>query len=393
MKQYIENKYDQFINDFKTIINIDSSSDNKSGILEVAQFFEKRFQALGLETEIKILGEDQVPCLYAVNKINTPWDPPFDVMFLGHMDTVFPTGEVKKRPFSIQGNKAYGPGVSDMKGGLLIVLHALEALKHEGLFNSFSFCVAFNGDEETGSRASKEWIMQIAKKSQRTFVFEPCRPGYKFVLKRKGGGWFKVRVKGEEAHAGADPEKGVNAVVELAYQIGRINKLNDNDNETSAHVTMISGGNKANIIPNYAEACVDVRILKQMEKEPIETFFKTLNQHKLFKDSNISSDGYVERPTMEAGRKTMDLWELIQSTGKQMGLSLEAISTGGGSDGNFTSGAGTPTIDGMGIVGGNTHRADEYAELDSINNMIFLISSVCHKLVVSVTKTHRLKPL
>ncbi len=380
MKQFIESRYNQFIDDFRTIINIDSSSDNKDGILKVAQFFENRFQLLGLKTVIKMLGEDQVPCLYAENRID---DHPFDVMFLGHMDTVFPTGEVEKRPFSIQDNKAYGPGVCDMKGGLLVVLHVLETLKHEGLFDSLSFCIAFNGDEETGSHASKEWIMQTAKKSLRTFVFEPCRPGYRFVLKRKGAGWFKVMINGRQAHAGADPEKGINAVVELAHQIGRIDKLNDNVHETSAHVTVISGGDKVNIIPNYAEAAVDVRILKQMEKEPIEIFFNTMNQHKLFDGSNVQAEGHVDRPPMEAGKKTMDLWELIQSIGRQMDLPMEAISTGGCSDGNYTSGVGTPTIDGMGIVGANSHRADEYADLDSITNMVLLISLVCHKLALS----------
>ncbi len=379
MKDYIETRYKQFLKDFETIINIDSSSDNKEGILKVARFFEKRFQTLGLKTEIRMLGEDRVPCLYSENRID---DHPFDVMFLGHMDTVFPTGEVEKRPFFIKDNKAYGPGVCDMKGGLLVVLHVLETLKHEGILNSLSFCVAFNGDEETGSNASKEWIMQTAKQCKRTFVFEPCRPGYRFVLKRKGGGWFKVIVNGRQAHAGADPEKGINAVVELAHQIGRINKLNDNEHETSAHVTVTSGGDKVNIIPNYAEASIDVRILKQMEKEPIETFFKTLNNHKLLKESSISLEGHIDRPPMEPGDKTMALWKLIQSTGKTMDLAMEAISTGGSSDGNYTSGAGTPTIDGMGIVGANSHRADEYAELDSINNMILLVSQVCHKIAL-----------
>jgi len=148
-------------------------------------------------------------------------------------------------------------------------------------------------------------------------------------------------------------------VVELAHQIGRINKLNSNSQETSAHVTVISGGDKVNIIPNYAQASVDVRISKQTEKEPIENFFKTLNQHKLLDGATISSNGHVDRPPMEPGNKTMDLWKLIQSIGKQMGFAMEAISTGGSSDGNYTSDAGTPTIDGLGIVGANSHRADE----------------------------------
>ena len=182
MKQYIETRHEKFITDLKTIINIDSSSDNKDGIEKVARFFEKRFTRIGFNTEVLFLGDQKVPCLYAEH---LPSKKPFDIMFLGHLDTVFPTGEVEKRPFSIKGNRAFGPGVCDMKGGLLVVLHVLETLRHEVLLEQLSVCVAFNGDEETGSDASRDWIMAMAKKSRQTFVFEPCRPGYRFVLIQK----------------------------------------------------------------------------------------------------------------------------------------------------------------------------------------------------------------
>jgi glutamate carboxypeptidase len=264
-----------------------------------------------------------------------------------------------------------------MKGGLLMVLHSLEALKHEGILDSLSLCVAFNGDEETGSHASKEWIMETAKKSLRTFVYEPCRPGYRFVLQRKGGGSFHVTVKGREAHAGADPEKGINAVVELAHQIVRINRLNENDKGTTAQVTVVSGGDKVNIIPALAEAWVDIRISAREEKDRVEDFFKTLGDQPFFKDSILRIQGHIDRPPMEAGEATQKLWDLVRSTGKTLGLPMEPISTGGCSDGNYTSFCGTPTIDGMGVVGANSHRPDEYAELDSIDNMVLLTARVC----------------
>jgi len=377
MKAYISKRHDQFLDDFKTIVNIDSSSDYKPGIEKVARFFEQRFTRIGLDTQVLFKGKDKVPCLYAASK-NT--DKPFDIMFLGHMDTVFPFGEVQKRPFSVQDNRAFGPGVCDMKGGLLVVLHVLEALKHKNILDSLSVCVAFNGDEETGSHASKDWIKSTAQKSLRTFVFEPCRPGYRFVLRRKGGGWFHVTVEGREAHAGADPEKGINAVVELAHKIIDINQLNQNDLGTSAQVTVISGGDKVNIIPDTAEASVDVRIFKETEKKRIENFFNSLNDTPFLKGSRIRVQGRIDRPPMEPGNATNTLWHMVQSTGKKMGLPMEAISTGGCSDGNYTSAAGTPTIDGMGIVGANSHRADEYADLDSIDNMVLLVSKICESI-------------
>jgi glutamate carboxypeptidase len=374
MKPYIASRHAQFLTDFKTIVNIDSSSDHKAGIEKVARFFDTRFSNIGLNSQVLFLGDNKIPCLYAEKKQGIP---PFDIMFLGHMDTVFPPGEVAKRPFSIKGNKAFGPGVCDMKGGLLVVLHVLETLEQEGILDTLSVCVAFNGDEETGSLASKDWIRSTAKKSLRTFVFEPCRPGYRFVLQRKGGGWFHICVNGREAHAGADPEKGINAVVELAHQIVKINRLNQNDMGTSAQVTVITGGDKVNIIPDTATASVDVRILKPKEKDRIEYFFNTLSKTPCLKGSNIHVQGRIDRPPMEAGKKTRQLWNLVRSTGEKIGLPLEAISTGGCSDGNYTSACGTPTIDGMGIVGANSHSTDEYAELDSIDNMVFLVAQVC----------------
>ena len=374
MKAYIESRHDQFLSDFETIVNIDSSSDHKPGIEKVARFFEHRLSCIGLEARVIFQGQDKVPCLYAANQTG---ETPFDIMFLGHMDTVFPYGEVAKRPFSIKGNRAFGPGVCDMKGGLLVGLHALETLKHEGVLDTLSVCVTFNGDEETGSRASNDWIMSIAEKSQQVFVFEPCRPGYRFVLQRKGGGWFHITVDGQEAHAGADPEKGINAVVELAHKIVDIDRLNRNDLGTTAQVTVISGGDKVNIIPGRAEASVDVRILKQAERVRIENFFNSLGSTSVFEGSRIRVQGRIDRPPMERSHATDKLWHAIQSTGKSIGLPMEAIATGGCSDGNYTAATGTPTIDGMGIVGANSHRADEYADLDSIDNMVLLVSKAC----------------
>ncbi len=374
MKDYIASRNNQFIDDFKTIVNIDSSSENKEGIEEVARLFENRFLNLGLDTKVLFLGKDKVPCLLAQKKEE---NKAFDIMFLGHMDTVFPFGEVEKRPFYIKEGKAFGPGVCDMKGGLLVVLHVLETLKHKGILDKLSVCVAFNGDEETGSNSSKEWIMETAGQSLRTFVFEPCRPGFRSVLQRKGGGWFHMTVNGRQAHAGADPEKGVNAVVELAHQIVKINRLNENDIGTSAQVTVISGGDKVNIIPNQAKASIDVRIFKAEEKKRVENFFNGLAENPYLKESKIIVKGNINRPPMEPDDSTQKLWDLIQKTGENMGLPMEWISTGGCSDGNYTSFAGTPTVDGLGIVGANSHRLDEYAELESIDKMVLLVAGAC----------------
>lgn len=366
---------DLFLDDFKTLINTDSASGFRPGVEAVARFFRDRFARIGMTAQIVLPGGGQTPCLSAA--IGTA---PYDLMCLGHMDTVFPRGEAGKRPFEIKDNRAFGPGVCDMKGGLLVVLHALETLHRSGELEQMSVCVAFNGDEETGSADSRDWILDNARNSRQVLVFEPCRPGYHMVTQRKGGGWFHVSVTGKEAHAGADPDKGVNAVVELAHLISAIHGLNDHDRGTSAQVTVIRGGDKINIIPSQARASVDVRILRASEKNRIETFFRELPARRLFPDSEIRVTGRIDRPPMEATPGSRALRDMITAQAAEMGITMNAISTGGCSDGNSTASLGVPTVDGLGIVGGNSHRPDEYAQIDSIPVMTSLLVRVCRKL-------------
>lgn len=366
---------ERFLDDFEYVVNTDSASGNKAGILQVAHFFQERFSRIGMDCEILLPGNGDVPCLKA-----TLGDPPHDMMFLGHMDTVFPEGEAAQRPFSRHGNRAWGPGVCDMKGGLLVALHALETLKKTGDLDKISICVLFNGDEETGSTQSRPLIQETAKTCRRVLVFEPCRPDYHLVNQRKGGGWFHIDVTGKEAHAGADPHLGINAVVELAHLIPRIQDLNDENLGTSAQVTVIRGGDKINIIPSHARASVDVRILDPKESQRVEAFFARLSQKRLFEQSAIQVSGKIDRSPMAITPQSLAIQELIMAQAKKMGIDMGAITTGGCSDGNLTAAAGIPTIDGLGLVGANSHRADEYVELESIPVMVTLISRVCRHL-------------
>ena len=305
----------------------------------------------------------------------------FDIMFLGHMDTVFPTGEVEKRPFAADGDRATGPGVCDMKGGLLVALHVLEALHHDGVLDQLSIGVCFNGDEEVGSSSSRQWIEAHARNSRRVFVFEPCRPGHRFVLQRKGGGGYTITARGTSAHAGVEPEKGANAAVEIAHQTIAIQRFNDQAGEgASAHVTVIRGGEKTNIIPDEAQASVDVRVARKSDMAPVEAFFQSLPAHTHVPGVTLTVSGGVGRPPMEPDERTLQLWHLFETRASEMGLKIDYIATGGCSDGNFTFAMGVPTIDGMGLVGANAHRQDEYVELGSIGPQIQLIASVCKTL-------------
>ena len=194
MQDFIASSKDEYIRDLQTLVNIDSSSDNLAGVETVARVLMARFESIGFTTRLERRGRRRVPCLLAFNGLEKEKS---DILFLGHMDTVFPTGEADQRPFSMDGERAAGPGVCDMKGGLLVALHVLRALHHDGVLDRLNIRVCFNGDEEVGSASSREWIETHARSSRRVFVFEPCRPGHRFVLQRKGGGGYRIEARGK----------------------------------------------------------------------------------------------------------------------------------------------------------------------------------------------------
>ncbi len=377
MRDYIVSRYDQFIKDLETIVNIDSGSLYAAGIEKIAAFFQKRFSQLNWETKIYSFADGKAPCLEAANTIPAAADTIFDFFFIGHMDTVFLEGEVQKRPFSIDDHQAKGPGVCDMKGGLVAVLHVVETLQHFALADKLSFCVGFNSDEEIGSKASREWLETSAKKSKCVFVFEPCRVGGQRVLQRKGGGVYDIICHGKAAHAGVEPEKGVNAVLELAHQILDISSFAAPKLGTTVSVDVIEGGTKANVIPDYARAVVDARVANASEKKRIETCFQQIAQSTHVRGARLEVRGGINRPPMVPSEITLGLWEQIVEIGTRLGQEMKVIATGGGSDGNFTSALGIPTIDGLGPRGGNVHSQEEFLDLESVNPTIELICEIC----------------
>lgn len=376
MRAFIAGRFETFVSELGTLVNIDSGSDNLAGVEAVARVLVPRLKAIGFTTRLKKLGTRGVPCLEA---FNTSEKETSDILFLGHMDTVFPDDEAVKRPFCVDGSRATGPGVSDMKGGLVLALHTLETLHYAGLLDRLAIRVCFNGDEEVGSKASRRWIEDHALTSRRVFVFEPCRPAHRFVLNRKGGGGFTIEARGVSAHAGAEPEKGANAAVETAYQVLAVQRFNEDAGEgISAHVTVLRSGEKTNIIPDTARAKVDVRVARKDQIDRVESFFRSMPDRTHVPGVSLTVRGSVERPPMEADDRAMALWRLFEKQAESIGLRVDAITTGGCSDGNWASALGIPTIDGMGPIGANAHRPDEYVDLSSVVPQIQLITSVCH---------------
>ena len=236
--------------------------------------------------------------------------------------------------------------------------------------------MAFNSDEEIGSRGSRPWYESLATKSRCVFVFEPWRSTGERILHRKGGGNFDVICHGKAAHAGAAPEDGANAVIELAHQILAVKELGRMDRGTSVSVTVISGGSADNVIPDYAKASVDVRIAYADEGQRIEDSFKTLGRIVHTPGVRVEVCGGINRMPMVPSEKTKQLWEQSTAIGDAIGLEMTLTTTGGCSDGNYTAALGIPTIDAMGTRGGCVHSEDEYIELDSIVPNLHLMCEI-----------------
>lgn len=376
MHEQIEKRFEKFLNDLETVVNIDSGSGYAPGLEAVSTFFRDRFSKIGWKTTSHTFDGGKVPCLEVANKSHAGSDSAFDLLFIGHMDTVFGQGTTVARPFKRDEKRAYGPGVCDMKGGLVTMLHVAEILQQTGLTDDIAIAMAFNSDEEIGSRNSRPWYEGLAVQSRCVFVFEPWRTTGERILHRKGGGNFDVICHGKAAHAGAAPEDGANAVMELAHQILAVRELDRPDLGTSVNVTVIEGGTAANVIPDYAKASVDVRIADADDAPRIEEGFQALGRNIHNPGVRLEVNGGINRPPMTPSEKTTQYWKQIAEIGESIGIEMTLTTTGGCSDGNYTAALGIPTIDAMGVRGGSVHSEDEYIELDSIVPNLHLMCEI-----------------
>ncbi|WP_248924403.1 M20 family metallopeptidase [Paenibacillus hamazuiensis] len=289
------------------------------------------------------------------------------ILLVGHYDTVWPPGEAGRRPFRIENGNAYGPGVYDMKAGLLQAMFALKALRDTGRFPADKkVLLLINSDEEIGSPTSRGLIEEAARQSAAAFVLEPpMEPSGALKTSRKGSGRFKLTVKGISAHAGVNPQNGVSAIQELACQIQRLHAMTDYERGTTVNVGVIRGGIGSNVVADHAEADIDVRVATMEEAMRIEAAIAGLTP--LLPGAEISVSGGMTRPPMERSEAIASLYELARGiAAAELALTLEETATGGVSDGNFTAAVGTPTLDGLGARGDHAHSPLEYVRIAEI---------------------------
>ncbi len=295
-------------------------------------------------------------------------------LLLTHYDTVWPVGTLQRMPYRRDGNQVYGPGALDMKAGVATALHAPRLADASGLSLAGSLTLLLTSDEETGSLHSRELIESLAREHDRVFVLEPGRDDGALKIGRKGTGGFMVRLEGRSAHAGNDPERGASALRELAHFLLFVEGFNDLGKGTSVNLTVARGGSVSNVIPEEAFASVDMRVLKEEEGERVARAvfgYAPKDAH-----VKVTVTGGLNRPPLEPNEANQTLFEKAQALGEAMGLTFEGAVVGGGSDGNFTSALGVPTLDGLGSAGEGPHARHEHIRVRETLERLALLTAL-----------------
>lgn len=296
------------------------------------------------------------------------------VLLVGHHDTVFPIGALAARPFAVNHGRATGPGVFDMKAGIVQAIHALSLLDDlDGVE------LLITADEEVGSRTSRAFIEERALACGAVLVMEPSADGGALKTARKGTGTFEVIVHGRAAHAGLEPEKGINSLVAAAQLITRIATFGDPEKGTTVTPTVATAGTADNVVPALTRVRVDARVVAAGEKERVEQLMTTLSSD--VPGAGVEVTGGLDRPPMPESASAT-LFAVAESAAATAGLGeVSGVAVGGGSDGNFTAAIGVPTLDGLGAVGGGAHADHEYVLVDTMIDRARLLAAIVAELV------------
>jgi glutamate carboxypeptidase len=300
--------------------------------------------------------------------------PTGQLLVLGHYDTVYSCGTLRKMPFRVAAGKAYGPGIFDMKAGIVQAFYALQALQETNADLHKRLVLLWTSDEEIGSESSRKLIEAEARRSDAVFVLEPSF-GPRGLLKtaRKGVGTAELTVRGRASHAGLAPQEGINAIHELARQLSRIEKWNDFRRGITINAGIVEGGTRTNVIPERARAVLDLRALRVSDMRSLEDRLRDLRPFQ--SGARLEVTGGFDRPPLEH-KMSASLFARAQLLAKQMNLPLGECTVGGGSDGNFTAALGVPTLDGLGAVGDGAHSSHEHIVINTMPARAALLAAL-----------------
>jgi len=356
---YFRSRQGEMVHLLKQLVSLESPTDDKKAVDDCSAFAVREFRKLGCK--ITTLPQKDIGDLtvieYAPGRTKSADD---EILVLTHIDTVWPAGKIARMPFYISGDKLFGPGALDMKCGLAMLVSALAAMRSLSLKPQKRITIFINSAEETGHSAAHDVIRRLAKRSSLVLCLEPALPGGALKLERKGRLVLRLDVRGRAAHGGT-PEKGVNAIEELAAQIQRLKKLRTG--ETTVNVGMAAGGDKANIVPESAWALLDVRFWKVLDREKIMGTVREMKP--VLHGAKLKFSVQSAMPPMEKTKASARLFSQAAEIAGSIGLTLKGGKTGGGSDASIAAGLGIPTLDGLGPDGDGIHADNEHLLLSS----------------------------
>lgn len=357
---YFQERKGALIDGLRQMVEIESPTLEPQRVNAMGEHVKERLRSLGASVEVDTQTER------GHNVIGRFGDPAMGdpVLMIGHTDTVWKVGTLEERPFRVDGNRAFGPGAADMKSGLIIMLAVLEAINDLQLPLPRPLTLIFNSDEEMQSLYSRELIEKEARKSFCSLAFEGTRDLNAFTTSRKASGRFTVRAKGKSAHAASGLREGVNAIEELAHQVTEVQALTDFGTGTTINVGTIAGGDRPNIIPDWAEMVLSVRAVTTGEMGRIEQVLRSLEPH--LAGAEISVSGGFHRPPLEETEASKRLLERLREVASEFGIDARGELGGGAGDANLTSAVGCPSIDSMGAVGFGAHSVDEHILIDEL---------------------------
>lgn len=359
-----------FLADLAPLVNIDAGSRNVAHVTQLAQHMKSLYDALGFHTELQSFGPDIGEGLLATN---APDAEHYDVLLNAHLDTVYPDGTAATRPLRIEDNRVLGPGVSDCKGGVLLIYYALKALP-PSVRDQLKIAVLMNPDEEIGSPYSCEWLKHHAARAQRVLVAEAARRGGNLVRSRKGVAVARVTFHGRAAHAGNNPEAGANAnIAALRFTLEACTLANTQKGCT-VNPGVIQGGTAPNVIPETAEVQLDLRYWRDEDREDLKAKIEVLAKHTWVDGVTQTVNWLAGTPAMPYTERTEGLIKEIEAAAASLGITFDWLDMGGGSDGNHMATQGVPVIDGCGPCGGANHSSAEYLDLDKIEERIALMT-------------------
>ncbi|MGZ4148683.1 MAG: M20 family metallopeptidase [Actinomycetota bacterium] len=366
-----------FVDALRELVSIDSGTYTPEGVNAVADRCEARLRAGGWTVErtphepaegAPQLGDLLIGRLRGAGTTR--------VLLVGHMDTVFDAGTAAERPFRIEGTTATGPGVSDMKSGLLAGFFAVEALQATGFGRVGELTYVCNPDEEIGSPFSRATIAALAHAHDVAFVLEGARRNGDIVSARKGVTDYEIVVRGRAAHAGVEPEQGRNAILQASHMVIALQALNGRWPGVTVNVGVIDGGTRTNVVPAACRLEVDLRAPELATLEEAEREVARICAERVVPDVEVDVRANGWHRPMEKREGTVRLVALAEEIASELGFALHDASTGGASDANTTSAAGTPTLDGLGPIGGDDHAPGEWLDLASVVPRVTLLAGL-----------------